>query len=52
MLKNETITDIQQARAIISSVGKSYEKMVDDKLRTLFYNSSEDDDERNAQKEP
>jgi hypothetical protein len=43
------ITDIQQARAIISSVGDTYQILVVSYLRSTFYDRSSDESENKAQ---
>ncbi|OMD16258.1 hypothetical protein [Paenibacillus odorifer] len=45
-----SVTNIQQARAIISAVGEKHQDKVSDKLRSLTYNPSESQYDRDAQK--
>jgi hypothetical protein len=44
------ITDVQQARAIVRTVGEPYQAKVIDMLQSLTYDHSSDKYERNAQK--
>lgn len=46
----DSITDIQQARAIITAVGELHQKEVIDMLRSLTYYEKSTEYERNAQR--
>lgn len=50
MTINDSITNIQQARAIIKEVGELYQYVVSDKLRGLTYYPSSDEYGKKAQK--
>lgn len=47
---NESITDIQQARAIITSVGEIYQIKVVSKLRSATWEVTNDENEAKANK--
>ncbi|TSB47140.1 hypothetical protein [Alkalicoccobacillus porphyridii] len=49
MDKKDSITDLQQARAIVHSVGEPHQSQVIDMLRGLTYNPSEDETKEKAQ---
>ena len=49
-MKKTSITDIQQARAIIRTVGERHQTEVIDMLRSLTYHERSTEYERNAQK--
>lgn len=49
-MKNTSVTNVQQARAIIKTVGEKHQYNVSDMLRSLTYNPSELKQENDAQK--
>lgn len=48
MTINDTVTDVQHAREIIGQVGEKYQRLVSNKLREMFYYSSNSEDDKLA----